>query len=478
MERNPYRDSGDQNSPLVNKAVELSCGMVSSLDTDMSIVDARNSYLTQSISKITIWENIFSSTLTGEIEVFDAGNLSTNFIPDRNIPALGIEQFALSFGVWNPRTRTKRWYGTDTPLLFAAYRQSDRIPASLGGHTLRIKLASIEFLSSLEHRISQKYPSKGQTTMQGEDIIRDILQKRIRTRKKFEDVEPTGHPITLTVPFLSPLETIRLIALQSQPVGPTSNYLFYESLYGFHFKTIAKMIKDGNARLSSDGKSLIPLIHQQMRGLLTARNDDMSYTADSMDLLSGYDMLHATHQGFFASTTYAVDILSGVCRETISRSTDEPFASRLLVNGPKGIPFYPFSASMIENIGGKTRIYVVPTTHISAANSSITAKDGSVSTNYMAETLASRSRELTALQSRTIRVLVAGAPELTAGSLVDIVFPNPVPGRNLDIASGRYLIIAAQHTIQKVSTTGEYKYETLFEACTDSHATSMRPVGE
>lgn len=473
----PYRDSADQNSPLVNKSVELSCGMVSSLDTDMAVVGQRNEYLTQSVSKITIFENIFSSTLTGEVELFDAGNISTNFIPGSRFPALGIEQFALSFGVWNPRTRAKRWYGTESPLLFAAYGQADRIPASLGGHVLKLKLASAEFLSSLEHRISQKYPATNAATIRGEDIIRDILQTRIQTRKKFEDIEPTAHPITLTVPFLSPFETIRLIALQSQPVGPTSNYVFYESLDGFHFKTIAKMVKDGNARKTTDGQSLIPLIHQQMRGLLTTRNDDMSYTADSMDLVSGYDMLHTIHQGYFASTTYAVDILSGKCVETISRSSDEPFASRPLINSPGGIPFYPFPAEMIGNIGGKTRIYVIPTTHISAANSSIVAKDGSVSTNYMAETLASRSRELTGLQSRTIRVLVAGAPELTAGSLVDIVFPNPVPGRNLDIASGRYLIIAAQHTIQKISTIGEYRYETLFEACTDSHATNMRPIG-
>lgn len=472
----PVLTSGDLKSPLGNKSVEVSVAMFSAFDTDPAFILKRSEYLSGAITRIVIYENIFSPTLTGEVEMLDSANMSSRFMP--GMPALGMEQFAVSFGVYNPRTHTKRWYGTESPLVFAAYGQSHRVPVSQGGHTLRLKLASWEFMASLEHRISQKYPSSGQAGISSEAIIREILTKRIGTSKKFEDVEPTGRSISLTVPFLTPIETIRLVALQSQNATRTSNYLFYESLDGFHFKTISKMIEDGNNRKAPDGALLIPTIHMQLRGQLTTRADDTILTADKMDLVSGYNNLYAVDQGYFGATTYAVDLISGLCKETVSRASDAEFLAKPLVNGPGALPFFPVTEGMFDPIGGKTKIYVVPTTHLSAANSSIIQKDSSISSNYMAETLANRTRELTALQLRTIRVLVAGAPELTAGSLVDIIFPNPVPkSRGLDIASGRYLIVAARHTISRVSMSGEYRYETLFEACTDSHATSMRPTG-
>lgn len=445
-------------SHLQNKFVEFTdCSMTSPVMASRPELRLALSDLRPIVARIDIYENLFAPTLTGEVVFQDDANLTSL------LPFIGLEQLQIRFSVFNARTNSLDEYGgSKSPLLFNAYRQEGRVPQTMGAERYTLKLASVELATSIQLRVSKYYDN-----VKVDDIIRDILKHSLGTQKALF-AESTTTPTTATIPFLTPLDTIKLMTLQGQNDSAT-NYLFFETLQGFHFKSIAKIIHDSNAAKTNDGYPRIPTVMQHLSGTADQPRDNLVIIADVLDIVSGYDYLYQSRQGYFASTTYAVDILSGSYEHRVSRISDPEFTSRMLVNGQGAYPVYPSGFGDLASPDAK--MFVVPTMHISAANTAIAQRDPAIRDNFIAKTLDARNRELTALQSRTIRGVAAGAPGLNVGTLVNVVFPNPAnAGRvvvDRDIADGKYMIVAAKHSLVN-NGTGEFFYETTFEACSDS----------
>ena len=429
-----------------NKAVTFTqCSLVSpfrTTTTKTAAADIRNAVI-----RLDIYEDMFSPTLTGTVELQDNLNLSSL------IPLVGLEM--LRVGFYMTQDNIPRKY--EFP--FAIYNQSDRIPQNQGTEKYTLGLSSPELVASTSRRISFAFQNK-----KVEDVIRELLTspKYLNSRKRFTDVEATTSAISLVSPYLTPLETIRLLTLQGQSASNETNYVFYENLEGFHFTSFARAIRTTN-------QSIIPRISMQLAGTTGGNTKDFM-TADQIHLVSGFDHLYLLSHGYFASTTFALDVLSGKYEVEISSSGLAPFSARPLMNGAGATPLYPNIYGRASNPTAK--MFLVPTTHLSAANTSLTSVDATIKNNFIAQTLDGRNRELLGLQSRCVRVTVSGAPELNVGKLVHITIPNPVNNNQFsqqkkDIATGVYMIVKAKHSIIQNKNTG-YEYETTFEAVTDS----------
>ena len=444
-------------SAQANKHVELTeCRLLSPFMAGRPQIATAFSDISPMVSSIDIYENIFSPVLSGEIVIQDDIGMSSL------VPMIGMEFLTLKFSVADA-SGNLREYGNASPLIFSVYRESDRTPLNQGTQRYSLGLTSPELFTLSESKISRAYPNKQGGPSRTEDIIRDLLTGA-GTKKKFEDVETTKSPVNIVIPYLSPLDVIRLLTLQGQSEAAT-NYAFYETLRGFHFKSIRGMISQGQ-------RGTIPRIVMQLAGLAPSKNDIRNLRADSIEITSGFDFLFQTSQGAFGSVTIGLDVLSGKYRQTVLSYDENVNSSRNLTNGVGSTPMYPMGVSKLVNPTAK--MFLVPTLSISAANTSITTKDPSIRDNFFEKTLASRSVELLSLQSRTLRVKTSGIPDLHAGTLVDIVMPTPlnnnkIVGNSMDIASGRYLIIAAKHSIIN-NGTGQFLYETVFEASSDSYA--------
>lgn len=417
------------------------------------------------VNRIDIFENMFGPALTGEVYFRDTQAL-TNLALMR-----GLDQLWLQFSTRDKENGDQRKFG---PFPFAIYNQSNRSPVNKASEEFILGICSPELITSTVRKISRSY-TKESTPNQSfrgfpEDIIKDIVEQPygLSSKKKFVERQKTKSPIKIVVPYMRPLEVIQLLTLQGQSDTNETNYLFFETLEGYHYTSFGQLLQIA-AR-----NPKIPTIYLDLAGQRSVGNTRTRIKAEQLQVISGFDILYAMSRGYFASTTIAPDVLSGVCGiEMSGAGWGGAYDRRLRVN-PNGKDIYPKELGL--STPPTARIFVVPTTAFSATNPQLTDKDPSITDNFIAQTLDGRNRELLGLQSRCIRGRIAGAPELHAGSFIDVEFPTPLNNKNTgtsfkDSASGRYIIINAKHSIVADGRRGFF-YETTFEAVTDSFAAS------
>jgi len=454
-------------SPAADKAVSVDRLQILSpyllnpttpdLQKTKAILDDVRTY----VNRIDVFENMFAPALTGEVYFRDTQAL-TNLALMR-----GLDQMWMQFSVLDKQTSEPRTFG---PFGFAIYNQSNRSPVNQSSEEFALGICSPELVTSTIRKISRSYVKNGNKNWFPEDIIRDIVEQPygLSSNKQFVERQRTNRPIKMVVPFMRPLEVIQLLTLQGQSTTNETNYLFFETLEGYYYTSFSRLLE----RSAQDTQ--IPTIYVELAGQRDTGNTRTRIKAEQLQVISGFDILYAMSRGYFASTTIAPDVLSGVCGVEISGTgLDTAYDRRRRVN-PNGVDIYP------KEIGLTTpptsRIFVVPTTAFSATNTELIRKDPTITDNFIAQTLDGRNRELLGLQSRCIRGRVAGAPELHAGKFIDVEFPTSLNNKRSgtpfkDSASGRYIIINAKHSIIADGRQG-FLYETTFEAVTDSFATS------
>lgn len=408
------------------------------------------------IKQLTIYENILSPTLVASMLIQDSIGLSSL------LPLVGIERIDLVFRVHDPTTNTDRQYGTTSnPVSFMVYAQVNRMLQTMGAEQYELLLVSPEFMSSTEKRISRSYEN-----VRVENVVSDIFHHDLKSQRPFVDVEQTNTPTSIVMPFVTPLDAIKLLMLYGQNSKDETNFLFYETLDGFHFQSIRKAIRDAN-------KIEVPTVTLSLAGTTEVRSTAKLIYADQIDVTSGFNMLYMISQGYFASTTYMLDVLEGRYDVAVTRSSDPGFAGRSLIAGANVKSIYDGLGDASLNMMNPTaRLFVVPTTEFASSNQALVSKDPGIKNNFIARTIDGRNRELISLQLRTIRARVPGSPDVHAGQLVNVIIPTPLNNNQYvhttdDIASRRYFIVAAQHTLIN-SGHGDFLYETIFEAGTDS----------
>lgn len=446
---------------LAKKNVELlECDLYSPLYNKRSAADLSNAEknllrdVRQLTRRLVIQESLLAPTLQGRLYLRDDIGLSTV------TPLIGLEKLFVKFRVYSPKTETWRTYGENSPLSFHGYNQRERNIDSPSSETYSIGLASSEMLSSIEQKLSKAF-----TGQRIEQVVSSILTDNIKTNKQqfFESTAGADRPFRFVAPYISPLEAIRLACLQAQTTDGRTNFFFYETLDGFHFKSLQTLIREGKTKWQNN-----PIyVRRQTGGLSPTRDTQQLITAEYINVITGYDIAYALQHGYFSSTTLGVDVLSGKYRLTPSSIMDDGFKQRTRLNST---PLYDAEYGKISNPAA--RMFVVPTTSISAANPALRQKDPSISENFLEQTLATRNREMLELQMITVRVKAAGAPNVNVGTVVHIEFPlnlnnqaHGVAPAN-DMRSGLFLIVSVQHTL--INRGNTFEYETIFEACSDS----------
>lgn len=407
------------------------------------------------IKQLTIYENILTPTLIGRMLIQDSVGLSTL------LPLIGMEQLQLVFRVYDPTTNQDVTYGTvDKPITLVIYAQTSRSPQTMGAEEYELLLVSPEFLASKEKKISRAY-----TNQKIETIIKDVFKKDLQSIRPFVDVESTNTPTNIVFPFVSPLDAVKLLMLYGQNDQQETNYLFYETLEGFHFHSMRQAIR------SVDRKK-IPTVTMELAGLEQSQSSITGLVrADQIDVTSGFDMLNLMSEGYFASSTYMIDVLDGSIDIVESRSADRSFATRPRVSNV--VSWYDVFSKPEFNVTDPTaKMFLVPTTEFASKNTNLTSKDGSIKDNFIARTMDGRNREFLSLLVRTVRARIPGNPMIRAGKMVNVVLPTPLNNQQyatnvVDIASKNYFVVAAQHSLINTGN-GEFLYETIFEAGTDS----------
>lgn len=432
-------------SALAAKSVSVGeCLLVSAVDPTVS-VDLRSFMMSCSI-----FENLLSSTLSGEIVVNDDAGLSRMLV--------GFEFVRIRFSVFDPSTSRWRMYpaSNDETLMLRVVAQTNRQQKSDGVEVYTLVLASPTYATSLAMRISRSYRDK-----KVEQIIQDILQNDIKTPRPFF-AEATQQTTNFTIPYYKPLDAIEFFTSRAITPEKRSTYLFYESLDGFHFKSLSTMITEGRAARAA---KTVPRIRQYRTGLSDVRDTALTLRAENIDVVHTFDMLQYVNDGYFSSRVIGVDVLSGQYRDTRRTSGDSDFVSKPRLNDR---PLYPPN-DPLRPYAPDSRVFVVPTTSLSMRNDALQATNPEVAENFIETTVDARNRELLELQMQCVRVKVSGAPNLNIGRVVWIDVPLPGGGAKEPrdpMRSGLHLIVAVRHDL--INIGGAFSYDTTLEACSDS----------
>jgi len=221
----------------LNYAGEYTIEMCSIASTSGVVLD-----ITQQVGAINIFEDIFKSSITGDISITDTTNLMTR------LPIIGQEKLLLKISTpqasqpFSDRTRTIDF--TDQPLYI--YKIDLKTKVNDNTDVFVLSFTTAEAIRSNRIRVSQAFD--------GEPAV-DIVQKIIRDEdllnsKKEYYYEETANNYKFVSPNMRPLDFINSITKRclSSEYNFAPTFVFYETCKGFYFRTIDSMMDRKNVR--------------------------------------------------------------------------------------------------------------------------------------------------------------------------------------------------------------------------------------
>ena len=186
--------------------------------------------LTGTILGIEIYENIFSTSLSGSILFVDENNIVTNG------PIVGQEYLYLKIS-----TPSLDEYDIDfTNVPFTTYKVNTREDANANSQLLQISFTSPEIIRNNRVRVSKSYTETIDKIV--EDILRD--ERYINTAKKLH-IEPTSGIRKVVSPNLHPYNFITNLATESISTKDGNPFfMFYETTKGINFRSIESMFAE------------------------------------------------------------------------------------------------------------------------------------------------------------------------------------------------------------------------------------------
>ena len=203
--------------------------------TDIKIerIDIESSFgkydLVPHLEELNIYEDIFSNHLTGHITLQDAFN-----IPYK-LPIVGEETIDCAIKL----TGGDDDFMIDPPLLHV-HEISDRFLKTNQAQRFSLDLVSEQYMSNKHARVSKSYSSGVWTA---DEIVGDIWSNYLDDGHGDLFVENTK-PIDCIIPNWRPHDAFNWLCGRAQPEDDNhaTNYLYYETMDGTHFKSLNSII--------------------------------------------------------------------------------------------------------------------------------------------------------------------------------------------------------------------------------------------
>ena len=186
------------------------------------------------IEEISIYEDIFTYTVSGTLTFTDTSNIVKNF------PIIGEERLVLKLATPQEKESPDTTIDyTRSPLMITSV--SARSPRKSNSQIVTLSFKSLETFRDNACRVSQSYSG------QPSDIIDKILRDKsyLATTKRFFR-ENTANNIKVVFPNMRPFDCITQLMKRSNSASNVNSpsYLFYETTKGFHLRTFDGLCND------------------------------------------------------------------------------------------------------------------------------------------------------------------------------------------------------------------------------------------
>lgn len=409
------------------------------------------------MTELTIYEDIYNSTLSGKIIISDSQDLMNR------IPLLGFEY--LTIKVTKP--------GSERQVLFEKVFRVYKLvsegvaPGTTTGQVYNLYFCSEENIISLSRKISKSYRSKTSTFM-----INDILKNELvvsPTKLLPQNIEDTIGLYDIIIPYMNPLHAISWIAGRSKSAQAKiggATFMFYENTQGYNFKSLETLFyKPTKAKYSYGIKN-------------SDTGDESSLTeirdAIKFEFMNVFDTLTAISSGMYSSVLKTVDLTRLKFSDVVLSYNSYFNDTTHLQNDKeltKKVPYQFQNESkdrlnnkIYENYFALRRMY--PTNFGHDTVPSISRKQPSIKPNLVEKWMLQRISQINQLNYFKLKIVIPGDTYITIGDIIEFNVPllsTKVKGEpNINpFYSGRYLITAIRHKIDQES------YEMIIEATKD-----------
>jgi hypothetical protein len=405
--------------------------------------------------ELNLFEDIYSSTITGQLVVSDALGIIGNFRLN------GTEFIQISLRKYNednnPIKRTFRVFGV-----------SNRgVNTNNAYETYTINFCSEEYMFSEQYRIS-----KGYTNTKISDIITDILVNYVQVGNKGTKniyIQATTGVYDFVLPNKKIFQTINWLTNYAQTEGNLgADLLFYESNKGYFFQSLQTLYQQNTYQT----------FYYNPKNISTEVKDQVVNVID-FEVLNFFDTLDAINNGTFANKTITFDVL------TRTKRTNNMFDYNSYYGQSNHLNKYPITNeyqnrrgdSMYQSMDGidleMGALRLASSNRYQKSNPYVVGSKGganNVSNDIFIENyLKNRVAQLGLINYTRIKIIVPGDSGLTIGSTVNFITYgvgelNDNNERKPDpFYSGKYLVTAVRHKVEKGGT-----YITVLELSKDS----------
>ena len=430
------------------------------------------------VSSVNIYESIFDNTISASIEMEESDAYPELF------PLVGQEFVRLVFTV-DYLGEVREFART-----FRIRRLGDQSFPSDAKRTYTLDLVTPEFFTSLSSRMIKRY---NQTTCT--EAVRDIMTNRLKiSADRIKEIEETDLQVSAVIPNYTPLQAINFFAtLGLTQEKLESNFLFYETLVGFWFVSVASLIDPAKVekRLKASGTwktgdptdvvATYEVNANKMTGHAKISERDAYNSIIGLHQKQSFDVLMDVSTGLLRSKMLHLDFFARKWEEDDSRYTDTFKETTHLDE----FPLYPdnFDQSVDRNV----KLFIVPTNTSSAGSKHALSVGEQTDENKLYQSIVLRNRQLRELRHLTTLLKVPGQPGVRAGSVIDLIYPTSreLQGSSVNthastvsgetpFYSGRHLVTAVRHVLTQAAPA-VMEYTMHLEATRDSFGNKLVP---
>ena len=428
--------------------------------------------LVGNILAFEIFENLFSTSLSGSITFADTDNIATN------APIIGQEYLYMKIG-----TPTLDDYDIDfTNVPFTTYKVNAKVDANKGTQVVQVSFTSPEMLTDKRVRVSKSY------TDTIDNIVTNILrdEKYINTLKKLH-IEPTAGIRKLVSPNLHPFNFITNLATEAVALKDNNPFfMFYESTQGINFRSIESLFAEdtfGDYAIGDFG---------QNEGKKQDIGKDYGRIID-FEVSSNSDMLSNIVSGMLGSSIIEYNIYNK-SYEKNTYNYMEDFSKFPRVNyedSSKDNPIYSsgYIDSRNNTIGNFTdaRIHLHPVNSSGAFDSQHNDPVNSYSyaPNKIRDSLLHRQAKFNEFTDGiNVNMVINGSTNICVGKTINVTIP--ITGTTHDkefdkYYTGKFLITKLKHSFDQITKRHEIALtaskDSFFESLPDEFGGPAIPDG-
>lgn len=427
------------------------------------------------VRRIDVYESIFQNTISGSVAVTDKAGLV------ELLPIVGVEHLFLDFAIDGTDTRFRR--------VFRITKVHDQVFVRNDLRDFIIEFATPEFVASTSRRICHRFQD-----ITCAEAVQQIVNTHLGTTDETErytskfvqgSPEPTWGKIDVVIPNYAPLRAINYFAMLSlrNENRQSGGYLFFETLDGFHFSSLHRLIEQGKTQAQQ-----LPVLHVNSAQSSSSGNTDNARNAIfRFQQEHAFDLLGGIASGMYRSRMIHFDFLAQKINAHKLPVTDSLYTDAFKETAASHLNAYPLFPEYFEQeIGPSVRQFMVPTNMWSTANTATPAgRKVREQEQLMHESIINRNRQLRELRQIESLVELPGQPNIRAGSVLRVMYPltkalvgdadtpqSARPTARMTPHSGNHMVTSVHH-IMTIKTPGEFDYRMALRVCNDSMNVAM-----